>query len=399
MKWFYNIKLSKKMLIGFIFVELISGIVAYFLMPIIRSVTGNSIDINLQLIIFIILNLILAIVIGIFFSKLVVKPINYLLNCLQRLTAGDMTIDVDINTKDEIGLLAGLNNKNTFNINRIMSNVSTTSEQVAASSRQVSETSMELAQGAAAQSSSVEELTASLEQISAQTRNNADNANLANGLAESVKTNAAKGNIQMNDMLKAMDEINDSSNNISKIIKVIDEIAFQTNILALNAAVEAARAGQHGKGFAVVAEEVRNLASRSANAAKETTDMIEGSINKVVYGTKIANHTADALNEIVDGVGKVASLVGDIAVASNEQAIGIDQISKGIEQVSHVIQTNSATAQECSAAGSELSKQSAKLKRLMEGFTLKTLTKEEYKKKLQEFYPEAAEKEKTKALV
>jgi methyl-accepting chemotaxis protein len=214
-----------------------------------------------------------------------------------------------------------------------------------------------------------------MEEISAQTRQNAQNAGQANGLALSAKSDAEAGNGQMKDMLKAMDEINEESANIYKIIKVIDDIAFQTNILALNAAVEAARAGQHGKGFAVVAEEVRNLAARSANAAKETTALIEGTIKKVEGGTKIANETAGALDKIVNGVTKAAELVGEIAAASTEQAAGITQVNQGIEQVSQVVQTNSATSEESAAASEELSSQAEVLKEMVGKFKLKKAIK------------------------
>ncbi|WP_411678939.1 methyl-accepting chemotaxis protein [Clostridium thailandense] len=255
--------------------------------------------------------------------------------------------------------------------NNILNDINNASSQVASGARQVSDSAQALSQGSTEQASSIEQLTASVEEIASQTKQNAANANKANELSLLAKEYAVKGNEQMKEMLEAMEDINGASSNISKIIKVIDEIAFQTNILALNAAVEAARAGQHGKGFAVVAEEVRNLAARSANAAKETTVLIEGSIKKVEGGTQIANNTAEALDKIVDGVAKAASLVGEIATASNEQASGIAQVNQGIMQVSEVTQSNSATAEESAAASEELSSQAEVLKGMVGRFQLK----------------------------
>jgi methyl-accepting chemotaxis protein len=315
--------------------------------------------------------MLIAILLGLFISRIIGVPIRKVSKVAELIAEGDLNISLDINTKDEVGNLATSFRKMAENLNEVMTNMSIAAEQVASGSKQVSDSSMALSQGATEQASSVEELTASLEEIAVQTKLNADSANEANQLAEIAKENAAQGNAQMKEMLKAMDEINDSSSNISKIIKVIDEIAFQTNILALNAAVEAARAGQHGKGFAVVAEEVRNLAARSANAAKETTEMIEGSIKKVDGGTKIANQTADALSKIVDNIAKVSNIVGNIAVASNEQASGIAQVNQGIIQVSDVVQTNSATSEESAAASEELSSQAELLRNQVSRFKLK----------------------------
>lgn len=321
----------------------------------------------------------IAIVLGIVISKIISKPIVELVNVAGKIADGDLDIAIEAKTRDEIGILFSAFKRMADNLNEVMSNFNTASEQVASGSRQVSASSMALSQGATEQASSIEELTASIEEISTQTMLNAQNASQANELAEAAKENAIQGNQQMKEMLQAMEEINNASGNIFKIIKVIDEIAFQTNILALNAAVEAARAGQHGKGFAVVAEEVRNLAARSANAAKETTAMIEGSMKKVEGGTKIANETALALNKIVEGVSKATKLVAEIATASNEQALGISQVNQGIMQVSSVIQTNSATSEESAAASEELSSQAELLREQVSKFKLRKTTGSTYR--------------------
>ena len=290
---------------------------------------------------------------------------------LTEMSNGNLNVGIKEEYLGDFGEIKDSINKIIDSFNEVLGDMNNASDEVAAGSRQVSDSSQALSQGSAEQASSIEELTASMTEIADQTKQNALNANQANDLAMAAKTNAEKGNEQMKEMLKSMDEINQSSNNISKIIKVVDEIAFQTNILALNAAVEAARAGQLGKGFAVVADEVRNLAARSANAAKETATMIEGSIRKVEDGTKIANETAQALNQIVVGITESAKLVGDIAVASNEQATGIVQVNQGIGQVQQVTQTNSATAEQSAAASEELSSQAEHLQNMVAKFKLR----------------------------
>jgi methyl-accepting chemotaxis protein len=314
---------------------------------------------------------ILSMIVAYAINRMISRPINEIKNAAELLATGQLDVSIDIDAQDEVGTLAKAFQRMADNTNEVLTSINASAEQVASGSRQVSESSIVLSQGATEQASAIEELTASMEEIAAQTTQNAANANDANNFALAAKSDAVQGNDRMKEMLKAMEEINESSANISKIIKVIDEIAFQTNILALNAAVEAARAGQHGKGFAVVAEEVRNLAARSASAAKETTAMIEGSIRKVEGGTRIANETAEALSKIVSGVTQVAVLVDQIATASNEQASGIAQVNQGIMQVSEVTQTNSATSEESASASEELSSQAEELKLQVNRFKLK----------------------------
>jgi methyl-accepting chemotaxis protein len=294
---------------------------------------------------------------------------NEVVDSLQKLASGDLTFTAI--PRDEQDVIRGSLKKLSEDMNGLLAQIHMAGEQIASGSAQVSDSSQSLSQGATEQASSLEQITSSMNKMASQTKLNAENAVQANQLADQARSDAGKGNEQMQEMIGAMADINESGRNISKIIKVIDEIAFQTNLLALNAAVEAARAGQHGKGFAVVAEEVRNLAARSAKAARETAELIEGSVKKAENGSQIADKTAMALGEIVTEITKVTDLVAEIAAASNEQAQGIAQVNQGLEQVDQVTQQNTANAEESAAAAEELSGQAAQLRQMLAHFTLK----------------------------
>jgi methyl-accepting chemotaxis protein len=281
---------------------------------------------------------------------------------------GDLTVEVALaSERDTLGHAL---RQMTASLNEILSQVQMGGEQIASGATQVAEASQSLSRGATEQASSLEEISASMAEMSSQTAQTAENAGQANTLGKQACEVASNGNAHMQELMAAMDEINSAGQNISKIIKVIDEIAFQTNLLALNAAVEAARAGQHGKGFAVVAEEVRNLAARSAQAARETAEIIEGSVTKGVNGAAIAEKTAEELAKIAGSITKSSDLVAEIAAAANEQAQGIGQINQGLGQVDQVTQQNTANAEESAAAAEELSGQAEQLRRMLTRFKL-----------------------------
>ena len=287
----------------------------------------------------------------------------------EKVAGGDLTVDIHMaSDRDRLGISL---TQMVRRLSDMMAQVQSASEQIAAGSLQVADGSQTLSQGATESAASLEEIAASMMQLASQTRSNAENAKQANTLTGEAQAAGQEGERQMETLITAMRDINHSSDSITKIIKVIDEIAFQTNLLALNAAVEAARAGQHGKGFAVVAEEVRNLAARSAKAAKETAELIEDSTAKTVRGVEIADNTAVSLKTIVTGTAKVSDLVAEIAAASQEQSAGIDQVSKGLDQIEVVTQQATANAEESAAAAEELSGQADHLRRLLAIFKVK----------------------------
>lgn len=351
-------------------------------------------------------------------SRSITAPLKQLTVLTDELAAGNLDIEIDVQSKDEVGRLANsmkhltarlrtyidyigevsgaLEDFGNGNLNiqlhltydgefarlkesmlqtvavfkRTIGEIVSIAEQVSSGSDQVASGAQMLAQGTTEQASSIEELSATIQDISSNVNENAQSALDAASQVEAVGREADESSVQMKHMLSAIEEINSKSAEIGKIIKTIDDIAFQTNILALNAAVEAARAGTAGKGFAVVADEVRNLASKSAEAAKDTTVLIEDSIRAVENGTAIAKKTEQVLNDVLSGVTETVSLIDGISKANSSQAENLAQTLIGVDQISSVVQTNSATAEQSSAASEELASQAAQLKKVSEQFRL-----------------------------
>ncbi len=297
--------------------------------------------------------------------------IDDIANILKTIASGNLTVRADMEYLGDFASIRSSLNQILDALNETMGNINHSAEQVAAGSDQVSSGAQALSQGATEQASSVEELAATSNDISRQVNENAKNATQVNQLIAQTANTISVCNGQMEDLVHAMTRIDKSSSEISKIIKTIEDIAFQTNILALNAAVEAARAGAAGKGFAVVADEVRNLASKSAEAAKNTTTLIEGSLKAVEEGNKLVGDTQHSLAEVVEGAENISTTMEQITKATNDQAEAIQQVTQGIDQISAVVQTNSATAEQSAAASEELSSQANILKSQVERFQLR----------------------------
>jgi len=301
--------------------------------------------------------------------RVMVSNIKVQAKTAHEISQGNLQVEITPRSDKDVLGLALKEIVDDYNI--LLTTMKESTTQVTAGAGQVASASQALAQGSTEQASAIEQITASMNEIAEKTSVNASRTGEADKLAHNVAREAEAGNEKMHEMVAAMKEINKSSVEISKVIKTIDDIAFQTNILALNATVEAARAGVHGKGFAVVAEEVRNLAEKSAQAANETNDMITGSIQKINNGAELAKETAKSLEEIVIDVEKTAELIDDIAVATNNQATAVTEINQAINQVSVVVQNNSASSEECAASSEELANQSEALIQMLAKYQLK----------------------------
>ena len=299
--------------------------------------------------------------------KSYIQDITYVLS---EMSQGHLNVQIASEFEGDFAALKESLNESIRTFFNVLANINKAAEEVSLGTEQLSASSQDISQGASVQANAVEAFTTSISELAHKTKDNAKNARTANDLLFESKTAAQNGNTKIQAMLTAMNDINESSMHISKIVKVIDDIAFQTNILALNAAVEAARAGFHGKGFAVVANEVRNLAAKSAQAAKETSQLIDASMNVATSGTNIANETADALLDIVTGVEKIVDISIGITASSDEQATEIEQINNEIMRLSTVVQNNTATSEEVASASEEIAAQAVALKEMVDEFIL-----------------------------
>ncbi len=301
-------------------------------------------------------------------TRSITGPLNDAVRIAETVAAGDLTSQIDVTRQDETGqLLLALKHMNTSLV-LIVSEVRMGTDTIATASGQIAAGNLDLSARTEQQASSLEETASSMEELTSTVRQNADNARQANSLASSASSAASEGGAVMTAVVKTMSEINDSAKKIVDIISVIDGIAFQTNILALNAAVEAARAGEQGRGFAVVASEVRNLAQRSAAAAKEIKTLISDSVERVDAGSKLVDHAGATMTTVVSSVQRVTDIISEITVASEEQSSGIAQINQAILQMDGATQQNAALVEEAAAAATALQDQADTLARVVSVF-------------------------------
>jgi methyl-accepting chemotaxis protein len=328
-------------------------------------------DFRNMLILFSIVAIILASIVIWIITDRMTKPLVRLETVTNRVAQGDLTQKVEmVKSKDEIGALASAVEGMIRNMRSALTEIANSSEEVAIGAQNISTASTSLSIGGTEQASSIEELTASINEIYEQTKVNGESVVDAIDLFGSAQNKVNSGNEEMKKMLFCMEDINESAQNIGKIIKVIDEIAFQTNVLALNASVEAARAGEHGKGFAVVAGEVRNLSLRTTDAVKQTGSLIEASGKNVKIGIQVANRMSEALEEIKSSMKAVEVRIEAVGKASETQTQSIHEINSGINIIAGVVHTNSATSEQTAAASEELFNQAEILKKQTSQFKL-----------------------------
>ena len=311
-----------------------------------------------------------AIVIGVIITRSITIPVNRAVDVARTVAAGDLTSRITVTSKDEIGMLLASLAEMNDNLKKIVGEVRNGTEEIATATTEVATGNMDLSSRTEEQASALEETASSMEELTSTVKQNSENARQANQLAQSAAAVAVRGGDVVSQVVATMESINTSASKIVDIISVIDGIAFQTNILALNAAVEAARAGEQGRGFAVVASEVRNLAQRSASAAKEIKVLIGDSVEKVEAGNKLVSTAGTTMDEVVASVHKLTSIVGEITTASREQEMGIEQINEAITSMDTVTQQNAALVEEAAAATSALQEQAGKLAQAVSVFKL-----------------------------
>ncbi|MBP9022877.1 MAG: MCP four helix bundle domain-containing protein [Spirochaetes bacterium] len=330
---------------------------------------GRDFEINMFMLV---ISIIVAVLITFVLARSVSGPVNKGLDFARKIAVGDFTERIDLNQKDELGILADELNKTADNLEHLIGGIVTSAKSLIRSVQEIASGNENLSQRTTEQASSLEEIASTIEQTSAAINRNADNSINADRLAKEVTLEAEKGGETVNDAVSAINEISDSSVKIEQITGVINEISFQTNLLALNAAVEAARAGETGRGFAVVAGEVRNLAVRSGGAAKEISELIKDSINKVSRGSELSAKSGEALRSIVERIRIVGNHVGEIAASSEEQRTGINQINTAIVELDSVTQHNAGLVEETASAGEEMSSHAQELLSMVEKFIIRT---------------------------